>query len=131
MAPMSMSVPDESETSAWPLQSFTVNHDFKSRVPTQLYLDRANGEFGIVTYDSLSTATMVQFTDDEPVYFQAKIARAASFRSKCRKISLLFQHMQIDLEFTSPEQARTFLNMVEDISMAAGNHFFYTYEVPG
>lgn len=89
-----------------------------------------NSEFGIVSHASLAIVSMAQYPDDDPIYFQAKSARAAAWRTRCKKIALLFQHLQIDLEFTSAEDAHAFLHVIEDIAMAAGNHFFYSYEVP-
>lgn len=121
---------EERHPVTWALQSFTINHEYKSTGPSQLYLDRANGEFGITSHASLAITTLAQFPDDEPIYFEGKGARAASWRSKCKKISLLFQHLQIDLDFTSVDQAHGFLHVVEDIAMAAGNNFFYSYDVP-
>jgi histone acetyltransferase HTATIP len=121
---------EEHHPVAWALQSFTVNHEYKSTGPSQLYLDRANGEFGIVSQALLAITTLAQYPDDDPIYFEGKGARAASWRAKCKKVSLLFQHAQVDLEFASIEQAHSFLHMVEDIAMAAGNKFFYSYDVP-
>jgi histone acetyltransferase HTATIP len=121
---------EEHHPVAWALQSFTVNHDHKSTGPSQLYLDRANGQFGVVYQSQLAVTTLAQFPDDEPVYLEGKCARAAAWRPKCKKISLLFQHAQLDLEFASVDQAHSFLHMVEDIVMAAGNRFFHSYDVP-
>jgi histone acetyltransferase HTATIP len=121
---------EEYDAITWELQSFTINHELKSTGLPELYLDRANGEFGIVSASSSAMTTLAQYPDGEPVYFQGKTARAASWRAKCRKISLLFDHCQIDFEFTHVEAAHSFLRVVENIAMAAGNHFFYSYEVP-
>jgi hypothetical protein len=125
-----MSGADEHLSIAWTLQSFIVDRAIKSTGQSRLYLDRANSEFGIVSHASLAIVSMAQYPDDDPIYFQAKSARAAAWRTRCKKIALLFQHLQIDLEFTSAEDAHAFLHVIEDIAMAAGNHFFYSYEVP-
>ncbi|KAH8724399.1 histone acetyltransferase MYST2 [Phaeosphaeriaceae sp. PMI808] len=115
----------------WPLQSFSVKHDYRPTGPWRLLLDRANGELGIVSaHQPLATMALAQFPDDEPIYFEAKTGRAASWRPKCKKVSLLFEHMQIDLEFITVDEAHRFLHTVEDIAMVAGNHHFYSYEVP-
>jgi histone acetyltransferase HTATIP len=121
---------DEHGPVTWDLQSFTINHEFKSSGASRLYLDRANGEFGVVSPTSSAITNLVQFSDDEPIYFSGKNARAASWRGRCKKISLLFEFLQIDLEFAQVDAAHDFLHVVEDITMAAGNHFFYSYEVP-
>ncbi|KAH8695851.1 hypothetical protein GQ44DRAFT_765057 [Phaeosphaeriaceae sp. PMI808] len=46
-----------------------------------------------------AVARQLLLLDDEPIYFEAKTGRAVSWRLKCTKVSLLFEHMQIDLEF--------------------------------
>jgi hypothetical protein len=120
----------EYDAVTWDLQSFTINLELKSFGLSRLYLDRANGEFGIVSASSSVMTTLAQYPDNEPIYFQGKMARAVSWRAKCKKISLLFNHYQIDFEFFHVEAAHSFLHVVENITMAAGNHFFYSYEVP-
>ncbi|KAH7410362.1 hypothetical protein DE146DRAFT_675082 [Phaeosphaeria sp. MPI-PUGE-AT-0046c] len=114
----------------WILASFTVSQTYKSHGPSRLYLDRANGEFGVVSMSPHATPTMAQFPDDEPIYFEGKCARAAAWRSKCKKVVLLFEHCQVDLEFAAVDSAHDFLHAVEDIAMGTGNNFFYSYEVP-
>lgn len=114
----------------WELLSFTVNHDFKLSGLFRFYLDRGNDEMGIILANSPATIALAQFKDNEGIYFQLKSARAASWRAKCRKISLLFQQLQLDVDFASFEQARAFLNDVEAIMMRLGNHYFSTYEAP-
>jgi hypothetical protein len=125
-----MSGADEHLSITWTLQSFIVDRAIKSTGQSRLYLDRANSEFGIVSHASPAIISMAQYPDDDPIYFQAKSARAAAWRTRCKKIALLFQHLQIDLEFTSVEDAHAFLHVIEDIAMTAGNNFFYSYEVP-
>jgi hypothetical protein len=129
MNPTHTSDADALHSITWALQSFTVNHTYKSTGPSRLYLDRADGAFGIVSPSSSSITTLAQYPDDEPICFEGKIARAASWRGKCKKIPLLFHHLQLDLEFASVDEAHAFLRVVEDIAMSAGNHFFYSYEV--
>jgi hypothetical protein len=121
---------EEFDPATWNLLSFTINHDLKPSGPRLLYLDRANGEFGIVSSSASAVTVLAQYPDDEPIYFQGKIACAASWRAKCKKVTLLFKHSQVDLEFAQVEEAHGFLHALEDIAMAAGNHFFYSYEVP-
>jgi hypothetical protein len=123
--------PEEHQSVAWPIASFAIDRENKSGCSAHLLLDRANSEFGFVRYTSNAVAVVVQFPDTgEPIYFSVKDARAAAWREKCRKISILFQHLQVDLDFGLPEGARGFLDVLEDLAMAAGNHFFYSFEVP-
>ncbi|KAI4639122.1 uncharacterized protein J4E78_011010 [Alternaria triticimaculans] len=115
----------------WKLRSFSIGKEQKNTDPTFLFMDRANAEFGFVDSTSFSIASVLRFPEtDEPIYFQAKTARAAAWRDKSKKVSVLFQHLQVDIEFASPDRARGFLDVLEDIATAAGNHFFYSYEVP-
>jgi hypothetical protein len=122
---------DEYDTATWDLQSFTINLELRSFGFSRLYLDCANGEFGIVSASASVMTTLAQYPDDDPIHFRGKLARAASWRAKCKKISLLFDHLQIDFEFLHVEAAHGFLHVVGDIAIAAGNQFFYSYEVPG
>ncbi|KAI4701113.1 hypothetical protein J4E89_010809 [Alternaria sp. Ai002NY15] len=122
---------EDSKSVLWSLQSFTIGKEQKITVHTNLFLDRANAEFGFVVYASASIAFVLRFPEtNEPIYFQAKTARAAAWRDKSKKVSILFQHLQVDLVFVAPDQARSFLDVLEDVATAAGNHFFYSYEVP-
>ena len=121
----------DSKSATWSLLSFAFGKEQKIDVHTTLFLDRANAEYGFVVYTSASIAFVLRFPEtNEPIYFQAKTARAAAWRDKSKKVSILFQHLQVDLEFVSPDRARSFLDVLEDIATAAGNHFFYSYEVP-
>ncbi|OAG15152.1 hypothetical protein CC77DRAFT_1080363 [Alternaria alternata] len=114
----------------WLLQSFTFGKDQKTTGPADLFLDRANAEFGFIRYSAHNVAAILRFPDtDEPMYFQAEGVPAAAWREKCKKVCDLFQHLQLDLEFASPDLDRSFLDMLGDIMLAAGNQF-YTYEVP-
>jgi hypothetical protein len=109
------------DPATWDLQSFTINHESKMSVKSRLYLDRANGEFGIVSSPASAITTLAQYHDDEPIYFQGKTACAVSWRAKCKKVSLLFKHSQIDLEFAQVEEAHNFVHALEEIAKAAGN----------
>ncbi|KAI4612400.1 uncharacterized protein J4E87_010301 [Alternaria ethzedia] len=131
MPPFPKSIAEDSASVVWLLQSFTIGKEQKTTGPTFLFLDRANAEFGFVSTNHSGFATVLRFPEtNEPIYFQAKTARAAAWRDKSKKVSILFQHLQVDLEFASPDRARSFLDVLEDIATAAGNHFFYSYEVP-
>jgi len=131
MPPFPKSIAEDSKPVLWLLQSFSIGKEQKTAGPTFLFLDRANAEFGFVSSNSSSIATVLRFPEtNEPIYFQAKTARAAAWRDKSKKVSILFQHLQVDLEFASTDRARGFLDVLEDIATAAGNHFFYSYEVP-
>jgi len=123
--------PEEHQSVAWPIASFAIDRENKSGCSAHLFLDRANSEFGFIRYTTNAVAVVVQFPDTgEPIYFSIKDAQVAAWRDKCRKISILFQHLQVDLDFGSPDPARHFLGVLEDLAMAAGNHFFYSFEVP-
>jgi hypothetical protein len=113
----------------WTLHSFIVDHAIKSTGQSRLYLDRANNEFGIVSHSALPIISMAQYPDDDPIYFQATSARAAAWRTRCKKIALLFEHLQIDLEFTSVDDAQAFVRLIEDIAMSAGNPLFNSHEL--
>ncbi|KAH7081842.1 hypothetical protein BKA63DRAFT_550432 [Paraphoma chrysanthemicola] len=90
---------------------------------------RANNEFGIVSHSALPIISMAQYPDDDPIYFQATSARAAAWRTRCKKIALLFEHLQIDLEFTSVDDAQAFVRLIENIAMSAGNPLFNSHEL--
>ena len=131
MPPFPKSIAEDPGSVFWQLQSFSIGKEQKTTGPTFLFLDRANAEFGFVRSSTFSIATVLRFPEtNEPIYFQAKTARAAAWRDKIKKVSILFQRLQVDLEFASPDRARSFLDVLEDIATAAGNHFFYSYEVP-
>jgi len=131
MPPFPKSIAEDPKSVFWMLRSFTIGKEQKTPGPTSLFLDRANAEFGFVAYTSAGIAFVLRFPEtNELMYFQAKSARAAAWRDKSKKASILFQHLQVDLEFAAPDQARSFLDVLEDIATAAGNHFFYSYEVP-
>ncbi|KAF9696533.1 hypothetical protein EKO04_005325 [Ascochyta lentis] len=126
---MLISTKKDYDTVSWPLESFTVGKDFSSSNPTRMFVDRATHEFGIIYHDSDSVAAVEQFSDtDEPVYFRAKTALAACWHSRCKKVSILFQHLQIDLKFCSIQQAREFLDAFKDAATSTLNSIFYAYE---
>jgi hypothetical protein len=130
MPPSPRASTEDPQPLTWLLQPFTFGKDQKTTGTTNLFLDRANAEFGFIRYSAHNVAAILRFSDtDEPMYFQAEDVRATAWREKCKKVCVLFQHVQLDLEFASPELARSFLDMLRDIMMAAGNQF-YTYEVP-
>ena len=131
MPPFPKPPAEDSKPVGWRLQSFNIGKEQKTTGHTFLFLDRANAEVGFVSFNTHSIATVLRFPETtEPIYFQAKTARAAAWRDKIKKVSILFQRLQVDLEFASPDRARSFLDVLEDIATAAGNHFFYSYEVP-
>jgi histone acetyltransferase HTATIP len=130
MPPSPRTSTEDPQPLTWLLQSFVFGKGQKITGATSLFLDRANAEFGFIRYSAHHVAAILRFPDtDEPMYFQAEEARAAAWREKCKKVCVLFQHGQLDLEFASPDLARSFLDMLGDIMMAAGNQF-YTYGVP-
>ena len=126
---MAALIPDDHEAVSWPLEEFAVGKDLTSTNPTKIFIDRSTHEFGIVYYNSNSAAAVEQFPDtDEPVFFPAKNALLACWHSKCKKISVLFQHVQIDLGFRSAAEAREFLDTFEDAAATTQNISFCTYE---
>jgi hypothetical protein len=130
MPPSPTASTEDPQPLTWLLQSFAFGKEQKITGPTSLFLDRANAEFGFIRYSAYNVAAILRFPDtDEHMYFQAQGVRAAAWGEKCKKVCVLFQHLQLDLEFASPDLARSFLDMLGDIMMAAGNQF-YTYEVP-
>ena len=122
-------------TISWSLQKLAVGKDLRwDRTKdgddrSEVFVDRATHEFGVVYYDLYSAAAVQQFPDtDEPVFFQASNALAACWHSKCKKVSLLCQHLQVDLGFHSIEEARDFLDTFEDATATTQNLSFCTYE---
>ncbi|KZM26154.1 hypothetical protein ST47_g2671 [Ascochyta rabiei] len=126
---MPASIIEGHESVSWPLESFTVGRDINSSNPTRIFVDHATHEFGIVYYYANSVAAVEQFSDTgEPVYFQAKTALMACWHSRCKKISVLFQHLQVDLKFCSTQEARDFLDAFKDAATITQNNVFYAYE---
>lgn len=135
MIPIQPPSNEEHESVCWPLQSFAVNNDFKSQPETltHLLLDRANSEFGLIHQLGDGLAIVAQFPDtDEPVFFQVLRACAAGSRSNntCKKVCVLMQNFQIDLEFTASESAQAFLQTLERLARMVGNIYFKVYEIP-
>jgi hypothetical protein len=115
---------------SWPLSSFAIGKDFTSSNPTELFIDRATFEFGIIYYDSCSIAAVDQYSDtDEPVYFEAKKARAACWQEQCSKVSILFQDLQIDLKFLIPRHAREFVDALENLAAMTQNKSFCKHAI--
>lgn len=113
----------------WFISSFTVSQTYKSHGPSRLYLDRANGEFGVISVSPEATPTLALYPDDEPIHFEGKTTRAAWWGTRRKKIVLLFEHCQVDLDFAAVDSAHDFLHTIEDIAMGAGNNFFSSYEI--
>ena len=79
MPPFPKSIAEDSSSVFWLLQSFAIGKEQKTTGPTNLFLDRTNAEFGFVKYTSPSIASVLRFPEtNEPIYFQAKTARAAA-----------------------------------------------------
>ncbi|KAB2098696.1 hypothetical protein AG0111_0g12992 [Alternaria gaisen] len=130
MPPSPKAFTEDPQPLTWLLQSFTFGKDQNITGPTNLSLDRANAESGFIRYSAYDVAAILRFPDtDEPMYFQAEGVHAAAWRENCKKVCLLFQHLQLDLEFASQDSALEFLVVLRRLVMAAGNQF-YTYEVP-
>ncbi|KAH6643776.1 hypothetical protein C7974DRAFT_5230 [Boeremia exigua] len=126
---MAASMTDDNESVSWPLEEVALGKGLSFLKATTIYVDRATHEFGIVYFASNAAAVMEQFPEtNEPVYFTAKDALAACWHTKCKKISILFQHVQINLGFYSPAEARGFLDAFEDATAATQNISFCTYE---
>lgn len=131
MSPPPIPAFEEHEPIIWPVQSFTVDQDFKSPHPAHLILDRANSEFGLIYQIAPRVAIMAQFPDnDEPVFFQVSRTRAACSREgqTCKKVCVLVQHLQIDLEFATADNASDFMHMLGRLATKVGNLEFEVYE---
>jgi histone acetyltransferase HTATIP len=115
---------------SWPIQSFTVDHDFKSADHAYLLLDRANAEFGLFYHIVAGVGVMAQFPDNEPVYFAVAGCRAACSRpgQMCKKVCVMMQHFQIDLEFTTADHASDFLQSLGRLATKVGNMEFEVFE---
>jgi histone acetyltransferase HTATIP len=114
----------------WPVQSFTLDHDFKSPSPAYLLLDRANAEFGLFYHIAAGVGHMAQASDDEPIYFQVSSTRAACSRAgqTCKKVCVLVQHYQLDLEFAAADHASDFLHSLGRLATKVGNLNFEVFE---
>ncbi|KAF3051363.1 hypothetical protein E8E11_010392 [Didymella keratinophila] len=146
---MTLFAGEDHETVSWSLKEFSIGKDFKWSKPeeeeddrTELFVDRATHEFGIVYYDSQSTAAVEQFPDtEEPVYFEAKTTRAACKHDSCGKVTVLFEHVQLNLKFESTgapgsadhisatTHAHRFVNALEVLAGAAQNKTFRVHTV--
>ncbi|KAJ4991436.1 BTB/POZ domain-containing protein [Stagonosporopsis vannaccii] len=126
---MAALVTEDNETVFWPLEEFAVGEDLRSTNPTNVFVDRTTQEFGIVYFHSDATATVEKFPDThEPIFFSAKDALAACWHNKCKKISILYHHVQINLVLQSASEARGFLDAFEDATGTTQNISFCTYE---
>lgn len=126
-----MSLSNEYGSVTWPLKSFAISDDFKSPGSAQLLLDRANSEFGLIYQTEPGVAVMAQFPDtDEPVFFQVSKARAVCtrFNKSCKKVCVLMQHLQIDLNFTTGVDADDFLHTLSRLATKVGNLHFEVHE---
>jgi histone acetyltransferase HTATIP len=121
---------EEHHSVTWPVTSFTVDHDFKSPNHAFLLLDRANSELGLFYHIAPGVGLMAQLTDNEPVYFQVSSIRAACSRpgQTCKKVCVLMQHSQIDLEFTTSDHASDFLHSLGRLATKVGNLSFEVFE---
>jgi histone acetyltransferase HTATIP len=147
-ATMTLFEREDHETVSWSLKEFSIGKDFKwskseeEDVRTELFVDRATHEFGIVYYNSQSIAAVEQFPDtEEPVYFEAKTARAACKHDSCGKVTVLFEHVQLNLKFESTgalgsedhvsatTHAHSFVNAVEVLAGAAQSKTFRIHTV--
>lgn len=131
MSPTTDSAANEHQSIIWPVQSFTVDREFKSPSAAHLLLDRANSEFGLIYQIAPRVAIMAQFPDnDEPVFFQVSRTRAACTRpgQTCKKVCVLVQHLQIDLEFTTSDHASDFMQSLGRLATKVGNLEFDVYE---
>lgn len=136
------------ETISWSLREFSIGRDFKWAKPededdrTELFVDRATHEFGIVYYDSRSIAVVEKFPDTaDPVFFEARNARAACKHDNCGKITVLFDHLQLNLKFESTDSpsmadyvsatkhAHDFLSALEVLASAVQNKTFRIHTV--
>jgi len=101
----------------------------------------------LLTSSALSTTThsiaaVEQYPDTQgPVYFEAKTARAACKHDSCGKVTVLFEHVQLNLIFESTgalssedhisatTHAHSFVNALEVLAGAAQNRTFRIHTV--
>jgi hypothetical protein len=122
----------EHEPITWPIRSFVVDHDFTSPSNAYLLLDRANAEFGLFFHIAAGVGTIAQLLDDEPVYFEVSRCRAACSRPglSCKKVCVLMQNTQIDLEFSTADHASNFMQILRRLATKVGNMEFAVFEAP-
>jgi histone acetyltransferase HTATIP len=130
MPPINLHALYDHEPVSWPVQSFTVDHDFKSPSPAYLLLDRANAAFDLFYHVAAGVGVMAQLPDNEPVYFEVSGTRAACSRPSqtCKKVCVLMQHSQIDLEFATSDHAGDFLQSLGRLATKVGNLNFEIFE---
>jgi hypothetical protein len=146
---MALFTREDHETVSWSLKEFSICKDFKWSKPkeenerTELFVDRATYEFGIVCYDLHSIAAVQRFPDtEEAVCFEARSARAACKHDNCGKVTVLFEHdVQLNLKFESTgasgnndyisetTYAHGFVNALEVLTGAAQNKTFRIHTV--
>ena len=86
-------------------------------------------EFGIYHYNSNSTAAAEQLLYmDDFVRFQARNALAACWHNESRKVTLLFQYHQIDLESASVEQNFKIISALKNAPEVAQKSVFCAYQ---
>jgi histone acetyltransferase HTATIP len=93
MSPIAHTLPNDHASLTWPIQSFTINHTFKSASYACILLDRATLHFGVFYPLSAGTALMAQHLNDDPIFFPVSRTRAACSRpgQKCMKEWVLVQ----------------------------------------
>lgn len=117
----------------WPLQSYALSKNSRSNQPSQIYLDRTNAEFGIIYTLDTGLCVLADAPDtDEPVYFQVSHTRAVCSRSNqaCKKVCVLLQNSQLDLEFKNGESASDFQDTLCRLANKVGNAYFEIFEAP-
>ncbi|KAF2028755.1 histone acetyltransferase MYST2 [Setomelanomma holmii] len=131
MAPIPVPSLHEHQSVIWPVQSFTVDHEFKSPAPAHLLLDRANSEIGLIYQIAPRVAVLAKLPDsDDPIFIRVSATRAACSRegNSCKKVCVLLEHMQIDLEFTTADDASVFLHTLGRLATRVGNLKFDVFE---
>lgn len=145
---MALFVREDHETVSWSLKEVSIGKEFKwSKAEegdgrTELFIDRATYDFGIVCFDKHSIAAVKRFPDTgEPVYFEARTTRAACKHYNCGKVTILFEHLQLNLKFESTgasssddhisatTHAHEFVNALEVLTGAAQNKTFRIHTV--
>ncbi|KAH9864574.1 hypothetical protein J1614_010509 [Plenodomus biglobosus] len=119
------------EPITWALTYFAITNEFKSPGGAELFLDRANNEFGLVYPLKHNTVVMAQFPDtDEPIHFAVSRIKAACLRTNtsCRKICVLMAHFQLDLMFATADSAAEFVQLLGRLVTKVGNEYFKIYE---
>ncbi|KAF2195401.1 hypothetical protein K469DRAFT_681720 [Zopfia rhizophila CBS 207.26] len=100
---------------SWPLLSFSMDGFFASG-SSEVKLDRATSEFGLVYKSDVTTAAVAAFSDGATVYFKATWAVAAAFSTSSTKVVLVLPKCQADMVFYSYDTAAAFIRTLKSLA---------------